>query len=135
MTPGLRKICARAALCALLLTAATKSAKANNLPTSTDVAWIGVAIGAIGAGIGIAIYVAVHHSKHTLTGCASSAASGLQLQNEGDQQTYALIGEVSGIKSGDRIRVNGKKEKANAGAPRQFLVEKLGKDFGACRVH
>lgn len=134
MKSARRSILAKAVICAMLLTAATRPARANSIPTSSDVAWIGVAVAAIGAGIGIAIYVAVHHN-HTLTGCASSAANGLQLQNEGDRQTYALIGEVSGIKSGDRIRVNGKKEKANAGVSRQFLVEKLGKDYGACRAN
>lgn len=115
------------------MTALAKPAKANSIPTSTDVAWIGVAIGAIGAGIGIGIYVAIRHN-HSLTGCAVSGANGLQIQSQGDQQSFALIGEVAGIKSGDRVRVTGKKVKSNAGAPRQFLVEKLGKDYGACKV-
>jgi preprotein translocase subunit Sss1 len=132
MKAGHRTVIAKVAICALLVTAASKPAKADFLSTG-QVVGIGVAIGAIGAGIGIGIYYAVHHG-HSLTGCAVSGASGLQLQNEGDQQSYALIGEVAGIKSGDRVRVSGKKGKSNAGAPRQFLVEKLGKDYGACKV-
>jgi hypothetical protein len=128
-----RMIVAIIAICALLATIATKPAKANSIPTQSDIAWIGVAIGAIGAGIGIGIYYAVRHNR-ALTGCAVSGASGLQLQNESDQQSYALIGDVAGIKPGDRVRVSGKKGKGKTGAPRQFLVEKLGKDFGACKV-
>jgi preprotein translocase subunit Sss1 len=132
MKAELRLIVAKVAICALLLTAAAKPAKAEFI-TSGQVAWIGVAIGAIGAGIGIGIYYAVRHNR-SLTGCAVSGASGLQLQNAGDQQSYALIGDVAGIKPGDRVRVSGKKEKGKPGASRQFLVEKLGKDYGACKV-
>ncbi len=133
MKVELRTIVAKVAICALFVTAAAKPAKANSIPTSSDVAWIGVAVAAIGAGIGIGIYYAVRHG-HALTGCAVSGASGLQLQNEGDQQSYALIGDVASIKSGDRVRVSGKKVKGNAGAARQFLVEKLSKDYGSCKV-
>jgi len=43
-----------------------------------------------------------------------------------------LSGQVADIKPSDRVRVSGKKEKKKAGAPQQFLVEKLSKDFGAC---
>ena len=129
-----RNIFAKAAICALLLTAATKPANANSIPTTSDVAWIGVGIAAIGAGIGIGIYYAVHHS-HSLTGCAASGANGLQIESEGDQQTYVLVGEVAGIKSGERVRVSGKKSKPNTNSSRQFLVEKLSKDFGACKSH
>jgi hypothetical protein len=132
MKAELRMIVAKVAICALLVTAAAKPAKAEFI-TAGQVAWIGVAIAAIGAGIGIGIYYAVRHN-HSLTGCAVSGANGLQLQSEGDQQSYALMGDVAGIKSGDRVRVSGKKGKSHAGAPRPFLVEKVGKDYGVCKV-
>jgi hypothetical protein len=58
------------------------------------------------------------------------------LQNESDQQTYLLIGDVADVKPGERVRVKGKKKKAKAPAnDRSFLVEKFSKDFGACRAH
>jgi hypothetical protein len=129
---GHHRIFAKAVVCALLLVAATRPATAS-IPTRSDVAWIGVGIAAIGAGIGIGIYYAVHHS-HSLTGCAVSGASGLELQSPGDQQTYALVGEIAGIKSGERIRVSGKKEKKSAGGAQQFIVEKLNRDYGSCAV-
>jgi hypothetical protein len=128
-----RRILAKAVICALLLMTVTRPANANSIPTKSDVVWIGIAIGAIGAGIGIGIYYAVHHG-HSLKGCAISTSDGLQLQNEGDKQTYALVGEVAGIHPGERIRVSGKKAKAAAGATPQFIVEKIGKDYGACKV-
>ena len=127
-----RRIFAKAAICAIIVAAAAKPADAS-IPTQSDIVWMGVAIGAIGAGIGIGIYAAVHHG-HQLTGCAVSGANGLQLRSEGDQQSYALTGDLAGIKSGDRVHVSGKKEKSKAGVPRQFIVEKFMKDYGACKV-
>ena len=121
------------AVCALLLST-TGTAKAQIGVTRTPASWIGVGIVAIGAGIGICIYYAAHHA-HTLIGCALSGPNGLELQSCGDPQTYALIGEVADIKPGDRVSVFGKKEKKKVGASRQFLVEKLNKDYGACMAH
>ncbi len=127
---------AKAMVCVLLVTAtATASAQFPSGPygpvTKSDAVWIGVAIAAIGAGVGIGVFYAVHHG-HSLNGCAVSGPNGLQLQNRGDSQTYALTGEVAEIKPGDRVRVSGKKEKKNGGGAQQFVVEKLTKDYGAC---
>jgi hypothetical protein len=122
------------AVCALLTTSV---AAANAQFTFGDplskgqVVGILVGIGVGGAAIGVGVYYAVHHG-HSLNGCAVSGPGGLALQNRGDLQTYALVGEVSAIKPGDRIRVAGKKEKKNSGVPQQFLVEKLNKDYGSC---
>jgi hypothetical protein len=118
-----------------LTISATRPARAQVLITHDTTKLVGITVGlaAIGAGIGIGVYVAVHHN-HTLTGCASTGAGGLVLQNYGDQQTYAIVGEVSAIKPGERVRVSGKKSKLKNEASRQFLVEKLDKDFGACQV-
>ena len=102
------------------------------LPKGT-VAGVAAVIAGVGVGIGLGVYFAVRQN-HSLTGCAVAGANGLELQNRGDQQTYALIGQVADIKPGDRVRVSGKKEKKKASAPQQFLVEKLNKDFGACKA-
>lgn len=131
MRAGRNKIFAKAAVCALLVTAATEPAVANSIPTQSDVVWIGIGVGAIGAGIGIGIYYAVHHNR-SLTGCAVSGANGLDLENKGDQQRYALVGAVNAIKPGERIRVSGKRVKKTAGPTPQFLVEQLSNDFGPC---
>jgi hypothetical protein len=63
----------------------------------------------------------------------SSGPNGLQLQRDGDQRTDALIGDVSAIKPGDLVRLSGKKKMAAVGS-QPFFVEKLSKDFGACKV-
>ncbi len=131
MTVGHRSILA-VAVCVLLVST-TGTAKAQIGVTKNQADWIGVGVAAIGAGIGIGIFYAIHHGR-SIDGCAVSGPNGLEVQNRGDQQTYALIGEVAGIKPGDRVRVSGKKEKKKAGAPQQFLVEKLSKDFGSCKA-
>ncbi len=129
MKKGIYKILAKTVICALLATAATRPAAANSIPTSTDVVWIGVAVAAIGAGIGVGIFYAIHHGE-SLTGCTASGANGLALQNKDDQQTYSLVGEVATIRPGERVRVTGKRVKKSA--PPQFLVEHVKNDFGAC---
>jgi hypothetical protein len=130
MKPRRIKIVAKAAVCALLLTAATRPVVANSLPTKTDVVWIGVGIVAIGAGIGIGVYYAFHHNQ-SLTGCAVSGANGLEFENNGNKQKYLLVGAVDSIKPGERIRVSGKNVKSAGGIP-QFRVDRLSKDFGPC---
>jgi len=140
MTVGHRNLLAMVAACALLLTAtATAQPQSGTIGgvTGGDAVAIGVAIAVIGAGIGFGVFYAVHHAVHhghSLDGCAVSGANGLELQNRGDQQTYALVGDTAGIKPGERVRISGKKEKKNGGAHPQFLVEKLNKDFGACNA-
>ncbi len=124
------RIIAGAAVCALLVTAATKPAAANSIPTKTDVVWIGVGVVAIGAGIGIGVFYAIHHGQ-SLTGCTVAGVSGLEFENKGDQRRYSLVGAIDAIKPGERIRVSGKKVKT-AGPTPQFLVDHISKDFGAC---
>jgi hypothetical protein len=135
MSAQLRSSLCRAAICALLLTApsAARSSTPIGGVTKSDAVWIGVAVAAIGAGIGIGIYYAFHHG-HSLNGCAVSGSDGLQLHNKGDGQTYALVGEVAGIKPGDQVRVSGKKAGKKGAPAQQFVVEKLTRDYGACKV-
>jgi hypothetical protein len=135
MNAARKQILAAVIVCAVAATTTAPASAQSSTPiggvTHSDVVWIGVAIGAIGAGIGIGIYYAVHH-KSSLTGCAISGANGLELMNKGDQQKYALVGEVAVIKPGDLIRVSGKRVKKPSGPIPQFLVEHLSKDDGAC---
>ena len=61
----------------------------------------------------------------SLQGCAvSSAANSLLLVNEGDRQTYDLLGDTTPVKAGQRVKVSGKKKKDTSGK-RYFLVGKL----------
>ena len=132
MTTKSRNIIAGILLSALLAaTSATARAQVGYQVTKGTVAGVAAVIAGVGVGVGLGVYFAVRHN-HSLTGCAVSSPNGLQLQSQGDQQIYALVGDIAGITSGDRIRVSGKREKKSAGVPRQFLVEKLAKDYGFC---
>jgi hypothetical protein len=132
MNEKLCTILARAAICALLgSTAMTARAQFSGLPTEGEIVAAGIGVVAVGTVIGVGTYYAIRHN-HAISGCAVSGADGLELQSRGDQKTWALVGELDGIKPGERVRVSGKKRKQVAGAPRQFLVEKLARDYGAC---
>jgi hypothetical protein len=122
-----------ALLLCLLLAAPPKTARADTL--QTDAILVAVAIAVVGAGIGVVIYYSIHHS-HAIKGCAVAGPDGLELQNEGDQQTFRLLGITADVKAGDRVKVVGKKKKngKNDTSNRTFLVEKLGKDYGPCKV-
>ncbi len=137
MTSGRRMILANVAACALLATTAA-AARAQIVAEGpcigackSEIVGILVGLGVGGAAIGAGVYYAVHHN-HSLDGCAVSGPSGLELLNRGDRKTYSLLVATAGIEPGHRIRVSGKKEKKDSGAPQDFLVEKLKKDYGPC---
>jgi hypothetical protein len=69
----------------------------------------------------------------SLHGCVSSAPNSIVLLNEGDHLAYDLIGDTTTVKIGSLVKVSGKKKKDIAGK-RYFLVQKLSKSYGACKV-
>jgi hypothetical protein len=119
-------------LCVTLLLV-PRPARADGFVSSGQVAGIAIAIAAIGAAIGVGIYFLVRQPP-SITGCATSSPDGLTLHNENDAQTFTLIGDTAAIKSGDRIRVSGKKKKADHSGKRDFLVEKVAKVYGPCKI-
>jgi hypothetical protein len=88
-------------------------------------------IAGAGAAVGIIAYVAIKHN-HSVTGCAESGPNGMQLTSEPDRKPYVLVGNVAGIKTGERVRVSGRRSKAKSADPTEFLVEKVARDFGPC---
>jgi hypothetical protein len=131
MTGKIRKLFARIATCACLVFA-TGLAKAQTADPDSSRFQIGLTSSAV-LGIGVGLYDAVHHSD-SLTGCAVVTPDGLRMQSEGDQQTYSLVGQLTGINSGDRVRVSGMKVKPEPDSPLVFIVEKVVKDFGSCKI-
>ena len=119
----------------LLFTAPAKAQYGSIGPTKGEVAWVIVGIVAVGAAIGIGIYLVIHHSHdRSITGCAVSSGGSLSLQHEGDQRIYNLLGDTAAIKPGDRIRVSGRERKEYPSGNRDFLVDKLAKDYGPCKT-
>jgi hypothetical protein len=129
---GLYSILAKAAICALIATATlTAKAQFGGLPSKAEVVAGSISIIAVAGAIGVGTYYVIRHDR-SIDGCAASGSGGLDLRNRGDGQTYTLTGELEGIKPGERVRVSGKRQKKVFGAQRQFLVEKLAKDYGPC---
>ena len=112
-------------LCCLLLSS-SRPAHADSLHAiAVEVV---VSIVAVSAAITVGIVLAIKHHP-SMKGCAATGPGGLQLTNS-DGQTYVLIGDTAGLKSGDRIHVSGQKQKKSAPEHR-FIVEKS-KDYGPC---
>jgi hypothetical protein len=98
---------------------------------------LGIAVGVAAAGaIGVATAVAVNHERHILKGCVSSGPDGLRLTKDSDKKTYSLVGITADVKSGEKVRLHGTKQKKQKGSPgnQQFLVERVSKDLGPCEV-
>jgi hypothetical protein len=132
MIASLKRLLIILFICAFCLTT-TKTASAGIAGASNGkTAGVIIALVGVGALIGVGVYFALHHG-HSLKGCASSGPGGMQLLNDSDQQTYALAGDVDGIKPGNRVRVAGSKKKL-AGDNRQFVTSKLSKDYGPCTI-
>jgi hypothetical protein len=94
----------------------------------------GVIVGVV-AGVAVVAIVAIHYSKkRTITGCVNSGANGMTVTDEKDKHIYALSGDTTNIKPGNRMRLQGKKAKSNS--PDKTLVweaRKVTKDFGVCQ--
>ncbi len=123
----------RIAVCLLFVYTAIAPPPAH-ASIDSDVVWVFVGVALVGATIGVGVYYLTRKSP-ALTGCASAGGGGLQLQNESDQEPYLLIGDTAAIKPGDRVKVAGKRKKKDAAVvTRTFVVEKLAKDYGPCKL-
>ena len=95
-----------------------------------------IAIVATTAAVAVVVTVVVIHysKKRTITGCVNSAGSGMTLTDEKDKQIYVLSGNTTGIKPGDRMKLQGKKAKSK-GADKTLVWEakKVTKEFGVCQ--
>jgi hypothetical protein len=89
----------------------------------------------VGAGLVVATVLIIHYSKkRTLTGCINSAENGMIVMDEKDKQTYALSGDIAGIKPGERMKLRGKKLKAkNHDKTMMWEVREVSRDFGVCQ--
>ncbi len=118
-------------LCVLLLGFSVPARAQTPISGGQAAGILAILIG-VGVGVGIGIYYLVRPSP-SLSGCVNSSASGLQLENESDHQTYALSGDLAALKVGTRVRLQGKKGR-DAAKSRTFVVGKVSKDLGPCRA-
>lgn len=116
----------------LLLAVFSRSASAQvpqlNYPSYKG-AVIGAAVG-VGAVTGLVLYLALH--KTYITGCTQFANDASSMTDEQDKRTYMLVNEGSGLKAGERVKLQGKKKKDKQGN-RSFRVTKVKHDYGPCQ--
>jgi hypothetical protein len=124
-----------AALSSLLLSAATSPSGCQGHIGPSNGEVYGAAAGiAAGVVVGTVVLVEVHKSHHTIKGCVTSGPNGLEVLNEEDKKTYPLTGVTANVKVGDVIQVHGSKEKKDSSGNQDFVVEKMGRDFGQCNA-
>ena len=93
-----------------------------------------VAIGIVVAAVAVVVVVAVlvtHHKPQRITGCVNSGANGMSVTDEKDKRSYALSGSTAGVKPGDRMTLEGRRE--HGGKTLAFEAHKVIGDFGACQ--
>lgn len=91
---------------------------------------IGIGVGAAAGGAAL-LYVAMHHHG-SVDGCVARVNDGFTLTDDKSGQTYSLLADTADVKSGERLRLSGKKSKDAEGMP-AFEVKKVVKDLGGCQ--
>jgi hypothetical protein len=91
----------------------------------------GAAIGAAAAG-GAVVAILLLRNRGTMVGCLEQSAGQTKLVNEKSQKTYLLEGAPASLKTGDRVKLKGKKLASRSGES-SFEATKLVKDYGPCR--
>jgi hypothetical protein len=94
---------------------------------------VGAIVGVVAA-VAVVAIVAIHYSKkRTITGCVKPAPNGMIVNDEKDKRVYALSGDTAGVKPGDRMTLQGKKIKPDAGNPLGWEITKIRTDYGVCQ--
>jgi hypothetical protein len=124
----------RAVLIVALGLAIAKPAKADKLSDAGRNIVIGIV--AVTAALAVVVTVVVIHysKKRTITGCVKSGEKGMSVTDEKDEQVYTLSGNMIGVISGNRMKLQGEKIKPK-GADKTLVWEEKNviRDFGVCQ--
>jgi hypothetical protein len=122
----------RGLLIGILVLVFAMPARADTLQTDGDEVVIAIVVVAVGIVVGTILII--HYSKkRSITGCVMPAPNGMTLTDEKDKHTYVLSGVTTGVKQGDRMKLQGKKDKPKD--PNETLVwetKDVAKDYGVC---
>ena len=109
-----------------------KAARADN----AEAVVIVVAAAAAAAAIAVVATVTIVQGKRkkmTITGCVLSGGQGLTITDEEDRKTYVLSDETSGVKAGNRMKLEGKRVRTKGpDKTRVWETRRVIKDFGVC---
>ena len=123
----------RGVLTIVLCVALAAPAQANtSLKTAATEIVVGIVVAAAAVTV-LAVVLIQKSKKRAVTGCVNSGESGMVVTDEKDRQVYVLAGNTTGIKSGDRMKLQGKKAKLKSGDNKLvWNVKTVTKDFGVC---
>jgi hypothetical protein len=119
-------------LVGILTLALSTAVQADQLQSDAD-HFLAAAI-AVVAVVVVVTVVLIHQasSNRTVTGCISSAPNGMLVTSEKDKRVYALTGDMTGVKPGDRMTLHLKKIKTKGSNTLTWETRKVTKDFGSC---
>jgi len=110
-----------------------REAKASSQIGASNGTIVGAIVGIV-AGVAVIAIVAIHYSKkRTITGCVKSEQKGMIVNDEKDKLVYTLSGDTADVKQGERMTLQGKKIKPNAGNPLGWEITKIRTDYGVCQ--
>ncbi len=95
-------------------------------PSGAQVAGAAVAAGAV---IGVVLYLSLH--RPSITGCIRSADNAYTITDQNGQLSYTVVNAATGLKPGERVKLQGKKKKDKSGNL-TFRMKKIKHDYGPC---
>jgi hypothetical protein len=107
-------------------------------PARADNAEAVVIVVAAAAAAAIAVVATVtivqgKRKKIAITGRVLSGGEGLTIADEEDRETYLLSDETSGVKAGNRMKLEGKRVRTRGpDKTRVWETKRVIKDFGVC---
>jgi hypothetical protein len=123
----------RGVLIFFLSLALATPARAKSLQTTGEEAVAAVAA-VVAVFVVIVTVVAIHYSKkRTITGCVRPGQNGMIVSDEKDKLVYTLSGDTAGVRADERMTLQGKKIKPNAGNPLGWEITKIRTDYGVCQ--
>lgn len=123
----------RVALIAILSVTLAANVDADQLKTDSEGLLALAIVGTVAIVVVVVLVVRKSAKKRVITGCVNSAENGMTVTDEKDKHVYALSGDTSGVKAGERLTLQGKKFKSNGSAPLMWETKKVTKDFGVCQ--
>ena len=100
---------------------------------NAETALIAITATTLAAAIAVVTVATIHHGRRkiVITGCMVSVDKAITVIDEEDKKRYLLSGDVTGIRPGDRMSLEGKKAKGSDKAL-VWEVKAVIKDFGKC---
>ena len=126
MNAALKVVPIVALLAVLSFSASAQTGWGRIGPSGAQVA--GAAVGA-GAVIGIVLYLTLH--RPSITGCIRAVDSTFTITDQNGQLSYIVVNADTGLKPGERVKLQGKKKKDKSGSL-TFRMNKIKHDYGPC---